>query len=79
MEIRYTKSAGKSLNSLENIIKSRIIQGIEILPSGNVKRLQGYVNIYRLRIGDFRVIFSIEENTIIIRDILPRGEAYKRY
>jgi len=67
------------LYSLENIIKNRIIQGIENLPSGDIKHLQGYANIYRLRAGDFRVIFSIEENTIIIRDILPRGEAYKRY
>ena len=79
MEVKYTKRAGKSLNSLENIIKGRIIRGIQNLPLGDIKHLQGYTNIYRLRIGDFRVIFSVEEDIIIVRDILSRGEAYKEY
>ena len=81
IEIKYTKKAGKSLNSLERITKNRIIQGINNLPLGDIKHLQGYNGMYRLRVGDFRVIFSMdtEEDIIIIRDILPRGEAYKRY
>jgi len=47
------------------------------LNTGDVKKLQG-ADGYRLRIGDLRVLFVIENTTITIKDILPRGQAYKR-
>ncbi len=50
---------------------------IEKLPFGDVKKLQGFKNDYRLRVGDLRVLFSIENDIIIIKDVLPRGQAYK--
>jgi len=31
-----------------------------------------------LRVGDLRVLFSIEDDTIYIDNIIPRGQAYKR-
>ncbi len=37
-----------------------------------------FENGYRLRIGDLRVLFSIEDDTIYIDNIIPRGQAYKR-
>ncbi len=43
-----------------------------------MKKLQGFVNDYRLRVGDLRVLFSVEGDTIIIKDVLPRGQAYKK-
>ena len=48
------------------------------LPAGDVKKLQGVKEEYRLRVGDLRVIFSVRNDTLIIKDVLPRGEAYKR-
>ncbi|BFL47849.1 hypothetical protein K420107F6_31380 [Lactonifactor longoviformis] len=58
--------------------KTRIKQAIDKLPAGDVKKLQGYIYDYRLRVGDLRVLFSVEEDTIIIKDVLPRGQVYKR-
>lgn len=75
--IIYTKKAKKNIKSLDATVKDRIKSGIEKIPFGDIKKLQGYSNLYRLRIGDYRVIYQIEQDIIIIDAILPRGEAYK--
>lgn len=76
--IVYTKSAMRSIKSLDIRVKDRVKAGIEKIPFGDIKKLQGYSNLYRLRIGDYRVIYQIENGNIIIDAVLPRGEAYKR-
>lgn len=78
MEIKITKSAVKDIKRLDAQTRNRILKGINKLPDGDVKRLQGYSNYYRLRVGDFRVIYIWEDNIITIAAVLPRGEAYKR-
>lgn len=75
--ITYTKKAMKSIKSLDIRVKDRVREGIEKIPFGDIKKLQGYVNLYRLRIGDYRVIYQMENENIIIDAVLPRGEAYK--
>jgi mRNA interferase RelE/StbE len=45
---------------------------------GDIKKLQGIEDGYRLRVGDLRVLFSMEDNIIYIDNIIPRGQAYKR-
>lgn len=76
--ILYTKRAMKNIKSLDIRVKDRIKNGIEEIPLGDIKKLQGYSNLYRLRIGDYRVIYQVEDGMIIIDAVLPRGEAYKR-
>lgn len=46
------------------------------MPFGDIKRLSGLKNEYRLRVGDLRVLFTKENDIITINDILPRGQAY---
>lgn len=53
-------------------------EAIEKIPFGDIKKLQGIDNGYRLRVGDLRVLFSIEDDRIYIDNIIPRGQAYKR-
>lgn len=77
MEIQITKTAIKDIKKLDKPTRDRLLEGINKLPLGDVKRLQGYINYYRLRIGNFRVIYSFENGTIIIMAVLPRGEVYK--
>lgn len=76
MNIQITKTAIKSIKRLDAPTRERILNSINKLPSGDIKRLQRYSNYYRLRIGNFRVIYSSENDTITISDVLPRGEAY---
>ena len=86
MEIRYSKTAVKFINSLDKNNKQRIKTGIEKLthtpPEGDIKQMQGYFdNRYRLRIGKYRVIYKYtEENNLVILNILDigsRGDIYK--
>jgi len=78
MQIEYSRLAVKYINSQDKPTKKRLKDAIEKIPQGDIKKLKGLENEYRLRVGDLRVLFTIEGNMIIIYDILPRGQAYKR-
>ncbi len=78
MRIEYSKKTAKYINSADKPTKKRLKEAIEKIPLGDIKKLQGIENGYRLRVGDFRVLFSIENDTIYIDNIIPRGQAYKR-
>lgn len=47
-------------------------------PAG-CKKLRGYENLYRLRVGDWRLIYAIEDDELVVLviEIAPRGEAYR--
>jgi mRNA interferase RelE/StbE len=47
-------------------------------PEGCVK-LTGYENLYRIRVGDWRISYAVEDDQLIILvlEIAPRGEAYR--
>lgn len=44
--------------------------------TGNVKRLRQFGIDYRLRVGDYRVLFDLIADTIIVRRVLHRSKAY---
>lgn len=73
----YSRRAVKSLDRMDEFTQRRMRQGINKLPAGDVKKLKGYVDTFRLRIGDYRIIFDMVPGEIRINDILLRGEAYK--
>lgn len=75
--IQYSKQAIKFLKKQDYNTRSRIVSAINNLPSGDVKKLQGTKG-YRLRVGDFRVLFDRDGNIIYIEKIENRGQIYKR-
>lgn len=81
--IDLKKSAQKDLDRINEPDFSRIINSIKLLSQNprniNVKKLVSKENEYRLRVGDYRVLFFIEEDTkeIKISRILHRKEAYR--
>ena len=77
MDIQITKTAVKDIKKLDTATRDRILKSIYKLPIGDVKRLQGYENYYRLRVGNYRIIYSIIGDIIVIAGVLPRGGAYK--
>lgn len=78
MEIEYSKRAVKAINSMDRPTKQRIKAGIEEIPEGDIKPLKGSDGSFRLRIGDWRIIFSYpKKNVVLIEKIAPRGEVYK--
>ncbi|MDQ0448947.1 type II toxin-antitoxin system RelE family toxin [Methylobacterium aerolatum] len=44
--------------------------------SNNVKALRGEGLRYRLRIGDWRAVFTLEADRVIVHDVGPRGSIY---
>lgn len=81
VKITYTKSAIKSLSLYEKPLRRRIIEAIDKIPQGDIKRMKGTDNplLFRLRIGKYRVIYHYQENIkeIIIAKIDTRGDVYK--
>jgi mRNA interferase RelE/StbE len=45
--------------------------------ANNVKKLQGREHEYRLRIGDWRVIFAQDGVVLNVLKVSPRGSAYE--
>jgi mRNA interferase RelE/StbE len=67
------------LKALPKLAQRRIIAKIEALRNdlaGDVKKLTGFTPEYRLRVGDYRVLFEVEGNRVIIYRILHRKDAY---
>jgi mRNA interferase RelE/StbE len=60
--------------------QGRIIAKIEALRNdlaGDVKKLTDFTPEYRLRLGDYRILFEVEGNRVIIYRILDRKDAYQ--
>lgn len=77
MQINYSRQAIKFLNAQDKPTKQRIIAAINRLPNGDVKKMQGENSKYRLRVGNFRIIFDKQGNILYIEKIGNRGDVYK--
>jgi mRNA interferase RelE/StbE len=77
--VKVTKKAEKFIKKQDKDTQKRIIKSIVELPEGDVKKLKGMGEMYRLRVGDFRVLFEKNDREIIIIvvDIGNRGQVYK--
>lgn len=66
--IQWTRTSLKQLEKLDKKVAERIIDKVEEIseePFRFVKKLQG-LDLYRLRVGDYRVIISIENKKMIV-------------
>ena len=81
-QIVYDKPAVKFLKRQTKEKQKWIIDAIRQLPhTGDIKTLAGHPGVFRLRVGGYRVIYSIENEILIIRilDIGNRGDVYKQW
>lgn len=79
-KIVIEKPALKFLQKQPQAQKERLLRAIQGLPSiGDIKPLSGHENLYRLRVGSYRVIYTIEGDLLIVRvlTIGSRGDVYK--
>lgn len=81
MEIKYSKTFIKSLSNLDKRYRQNILTSIEglikIPPEGDIKPLKGYNNTNRLRVGKYRILFRIIDDTLFIDSLGSRGNIYK--
>jgi mRNA interferase RelE/StbE len=83
-QIKWTNSAKKELRKLDKNIIPRLISAVEELaknpyPQG-VKKLVNSENNYRIRVGDYRIIYEIKSSVLIIYIIKVgnRQSVYKK-
>jgi len=82
-EIKFTKGARKMFKKLSQELQDRIqpkIDELAIEPRPNgVKKLQGEENTYRIRVGDYRVIYDVLDDVLLVNviDIGHRSKVYK--
>ena len=77
--IEYGPSALQDLESLPAKIRQQILKKIDRLETGlhgDIKRLQQRDVAYRLRMGDYRILFDVEDEVIVIRRIGHRKSIY---
>ena len=90
-EIEFRPRVLKDLRALSAQNQKRVLNGIEKLRedlAGDVKHLTDVTPEYRLRVGDYRVLFEVEKrkieeneekhdvSVVVIHRIRPRDEAY---
>lgn len=77
--IQFTKRAEKALGKFPARDAARIVNRIEEMEhglAGDIKKLTDHSPEYRLRVGDYRVLFDLVGRTIVIQDVKPRKDAY---
>jgi mRNA interferase RelE/StbE len=84
-ELVYARQAQRQLEKLNSQTAVRIVEGCERLkrnpfPDGkHVKKLKGYEELYRLRVGDVRVVFQRSGSRIDVIDVLSKPDFQKAY
>jgi mRNA interferase RelE/StbE len=69
----------KDLRGLSSKLQARILEKVEFMQDdlqGDIKHLTNFTPEYRLRVGAYRVLFEIEDETIVIYRVKHRSEAY---
>lgn len=81
--VSFRRSAEKELRRLDTKVQTRVLNAVEPLaknprPDG-CKKLQGGANAYRIRVGDYRVIYTVDDAVLIvaIERIGHRREVYR--
>ncbi|MFD1067067.1 type II toxin-antitoxin system RelE family toxin [Oceanobacillus locisalsi] len=84
-ELRVDKQAAKYLKKLDKPNRKRLMEALTKLAENpfldtNVTRLKGYTSTFRKRIGDFRIIFEVDQGNLIVLvlKIGSRGDIYKK-
>lgn len=81
--ITFARSARKELERLDKKLGLRILDKIEALSAAprppGCKKLQGEESLWRIRIGDYRVIYSVDDKQKIVdvSAVRHRREIYR--
>jgi len=87
-KVMLHQKAVKFLDDLDGKTRGRIKRSIRQLqedpirsrPGADIKKLvgtKGRQDLFRLRVGDFRVIYAVEGDAIWVTEIFSRGKGYR--
>ena len=86
-EVKLHQEVAKTLAGMSPKIRSKIIRALRILKNdpfqsrsgADIVRLKGTrarQDLFRLRIGDYRAIYAVEDNVVYVTDLFHRGKRY---
>ena len=78
--ITFSQAAVRDVGKLAPAVERRVTDKIARLAdglAGDVKRLRNFAPRYRPRVGDWRVLFDIEGDSVVIHPVSHRSEAYE--
>ena len=69
--VEFTTAAAKEVRKLDPQLRRRILAGISDLereprPHGGVRKLAGFDNAWRVRIGDYRVLYEVVDERVLV-------------
>ena len=82
-EVKFSKKATKAYRKLPENVRFRIDQKIDYLrdtPRGHdTKKIAGHDNAYRTRVGNYGIVYEIEDEKLLvwILDVGARGSVYE--
>lgn len=82
-EVQLARQPQRILRRLPHDLRHRLDRAIRALPDDprppGCKKLAGYDNLYRLRVGDWRISYAVEEDRLVVLalEVAPRGDAYR--
>ncbi len=80
MNLKFEKRFLRKLSKLSKRDQVRILAKLKIFEEtgrADLVKLEGYDNIYRLRVGDYRVKIFIEGEDCVVFDVEKRERAYR--
>lgn len=85
MKTRYRKSFARDLKKIKNQDLLDRVQGVieevetadELQEIGNLKKIMGTANFYRIRVGDHRIGVAVEGDLVEFVRCLPRRDLYR--
>jgi mRNA interferase RelE/StbE len=78
-QIEFKPRAIRDLEAIDDTQARRIIEKIRLMQdelAGDVKRLTNITPEFRLRVGDYRILFEVEAGKVIIYRVRHRKDAY---
>ena len=71
-QIKIEKDAQKFLKKLPHPDETRVLKAIAKLPDeGDRKQLKGHPGFFRLRVGNYRIIYTVDNGQLIVRVVEP--------
>lgn len=82
--IELSPAAARQLKKIDRSVLPEIVEKIDSLASDprprGCEKLSGYDNLYRVRVGDHRVVYGVEDKLVlvVVLKVGNRAEIYKR-
>lgn len=83
--IEFKKSARKEFDRLPRKVQERVVEALKFLSESpfsdllNIKKIKGEESLYRIRIGDYRLVYEVQTAVllVIVIKIGHRREVYR--